>query len=533
MDPVSDLFAAVRVAAALVRGAELAQAPTLERPPRPEMGDYSTNAAMLLAPTLGEPPRDIAERLGEALSASLGHALERAEVAGPGFLNLHMADRWYLDSLGSSLEAGDAWGAGRPSRPERVLVEFVSANPTGPITVAAGRHAAYGDALCRILAFAGHAVEREYYVNDHGSQVRLFGESIRARAQGEEPPEGAYHGTYVTELAGRIAGAGSADPAELARRGVAATLEEVEATLERFRVQMDRFFSERTLHEEEAIARSLDLLEKRDHVYRYEDAVWLRSTTFGDDKDRVLARSSGELTYFAADIAYHADKFARGYDRAIDVLGADHHGYVPRMRAAWQALGGDPERIEFLIMQLVNLLEGGERMQMSKRDGEFVTLDDLVYDIGVDAARWFLLQRSHETTLDLDLALARSQSQDNPVYYVQYAHARMASILRRAGEQRLDEAGPVSDEPLHPSARLLVKRLLELPAEVEEAAARRAPHRLTVYAHETAQDFSAFYRDCKVLDTPNEPFRLALCVQAKQVIARCLDLLGIEAPEEM
>ena len=530
---MSELFAAVRAAAALVRGGELAQAPTFERPPRPEMGDYSTNTAMLLAPMLAEPPRDIAERLGEALTASLGPALDRAEVAGPGFLNLHMADRWYLDSLGTALEAGNEWGAGRPSRPERVLVEFVSANPTGPITVAAGRHAAYGDALCRILAFAGHAVEREYYVNDHGSQVRLFGESIRARALGEEPPEGGYRGAYVAELAGRIAEDGSADVDDLARRGVASMLEQAEATLRRFRVQVDRFFSERTLHEENAIARDLDMLEERGHVYRHEEAVWLRSTTLGDDKDRVLMRSSGELTYFAADIAYHADKLARGYDRAIDVLGADHHGYVARMRAAWQALGGDPDRIEFLIMQLVNLLEGGERVQMSKREGEFVSLDDLVDDIGVDAARWFLLQRSHETTLDVDLALARSQSQDNPVYYVQYAHARIASILRRAGEHKLGEAGPVTDAPLHPSARLLVKRLLELPAEVEEAAARRAPHRLTVYAHETAQDFSAFYRDCKVLDTPDEHFRLALCVEAKAVIARCLDLLGVEAPEEM
>ncbi len=533
MDPLSALFAAVREASGLVRGSNLAQAPTLERPPRPEMGDYSTNAAMLLAPVLGEPPPDIAERLGEALAASLGPALDRVEVAGPGFLNLHMADRWYLESLGTALEAGDAWGAGRPSTPERVLVEFVSANPTGPLTVAAGRHAAYGDALCRILAFAGHVLEREYYVNDHGSQVRLFGESIWARALGEEPPEGGYHGAYVTELAERIEDAGSAGADELARRGVAAMLAEVEATLRRFRVQVDRFFSERTLHEEGTIARSLDLLTEREHVYSHEGAVWLRSNTLGDDKDRVLMRSSGELTYFAADIAYHTDKLARGYDRAIDVLGADHHGYVARMRAAWQALGGDPERIEFLIMQLVNLLERGERVQMSKREGEFVTLDDLVDDIGVDAARWFLLQRSHETTLDVDLALARSQSQDNPVYYVQYAHARIASILRRAGERKLAEAGPVASQSVHPSARLLVKRLLELPREIEEAAARRAPHRLTVYAHETAQDFSAFYRDCKVLDNANERFRLALCVEAKRVIARCLDLLGVDAPEEM
>ncbi len=432
-DPITDLSAAVRDAAARVRGSELPQAPTLERPPRPEMGDYSTNAAMLLAPTLGEPPRDIAGRVAEELSKAPGDALERAEVAGPGFVNLHMSDRWYLDSLEAARGAGFDWGAGSPAEPERQLVEFVSANPTGPITVAAGRHAAYGDALCRILAFAGHSVEREYYVNDHGSQVRLFGESIRARARGEEPPEGGYRGSYVTELAARV----DTDAEDLSGPGVEAMMEQVAATLERFRVHMDRFFSERSLHEGGAISRELDLLEDREHVYPHEGAVWLRSTSLGDDKDRVLMRSNGELTYYAADIAYHQDKLERGYDRVIDVLGADHHGYVGRMLAAWQALGGEPGRLEYLIMQLVNLIEGGERVQMSKREGEFVTLDDLLDDIGVDAARWFLLQRSHDTTLDLDLDLARSQSQDNPVYYVQYAHARIASILRRAGEEKV------------------------------------------------------------------------------------------------
>jgi len=528
-DPISELSDSVRVAAARVRGAELPQAPTLERPPRPEMGDYSTNAAMLLAPTLGEPPRYIAARVADELTGAMGEALERAEVAGPGFVNLHMADRWYLDAMTSALDAGPDWGAGKPSAPERQLVEFVSANPTGPITVAAGRHAAYGDALSRILAFAGHEVEREYYVNDYGTQVWLFEESIRARAKGEEPPEGAYRGAYLTELAERL----DPDADDLAGRGVAAMMQQVEATLERFRVKMDRFFSERSLHEGGAIARELDLLEERDHVYSHEGAVWLRSTSLGDDKDRVLMRSTGELTYYAADIAYHQDKLERGYDRVIDVLGADHHGYVGRVLAAWKALGGDPERIEFLIMQLVNLMERGERVQMSKREGEFVTLDDLLDDIGVDAARWFLLQRSHETTLDLDLELARSQSQDNPVYYVQYAHARIASILRRAGEEKVAAASAEAGHPLHPSTKLVIKRLLELPAEVAEAAARRAPHRLTAYAHETAQDFSAFYRDCKVLDNPNERARLALCIETKAVLARCLDLLGVEAPEEM
>ena len=542
IDPVTELTGAVSEAAAHVRGdGGLGQPPGLERPPRADFGDYSTNAAMLLAPSLGQAPRAIAERLGGELSDRLGPAVERVEVAGPGFLNLFMADAWYLGAVAGLVAAGEDYGRGRPDPVERVNVEFVSANPTGPITVASGRHAAYGDALSRLLEYAGHRVEREYYVNDHGSQVRRFGESIGARARGQEPPEDGYRGDYVADLAASIEDSARADPDDLARRGVELMLEQIRVSLERFRVSMDRFSSEHELHESGHIERAIGLLEQRGHVYRHEGALWLRTTSFGDDKDRVLRRSTGEVTYFAADIAYHEQKRERGLDRSIDVWGADHHGYVGRMRAAWQALGADADRLELLIMQLVNLTEGGRRVQMSKREGEFVTLDDLVEDIGVDAARWFLLQRSHDTTLDLELELARQQSQENPVYYVQYAHARIASILRRAGEQRVAAALAAdlasSRERLHPSARGLVKRLLELPAEVREAAERRAPHRLTVYAHETAQEFSAFYRDCKVIGAAeeggDEDVRLAVCVLTRRVLARCLDLLGVEAPAEM
>lgn len=537
-DPVADLRTALADAATELRGATVQELPRLERPPKPDFGDYSTNAAMLLAPALGEPPRTIAERLGGLVGERLRQAVARVDVAGPGFLNLFMSDAWCRDALAHMAAAGDAYGSRVAAAPERVLVEFVSANPTGPITVASGRHAAYGDALCRVLAFAGHAVEREYYVNDHGSQIRLFGESILARARGEEPPEGGYRGAYVGRLAERIEGVAGADPDELAGRGVELMLADVRATLERFRVSFDRFFSERSLHERGAIDQTISLLEEREHVYPSEGAVWLRSTTMGDDKDRVLMRSSGEFTYFAADVAYHEDKRERGYDRHIVVLGADHHGYVGRMRAAWQALGGDPGAIEHPIMQLVNLLEAGERVQMSKRGGEFVTLDDLIDDIGVDTARFFLLQRSHDTTLDLDLALAREHSQENPVFYVQYAHARIASILRRAGEERVEAAlrsdiGRAEPHGLHPSGRALVKRLLEWPGEVAVAADRRAPHRLTAYVHDVAQDFSAFYRDCKVVGSEEEDFRIALCVQTKRVIAKGLELLGVEAPEAM
>jgi len=299
---------------------------------------------------------------------------------------------------------------------------------------------------------------------------------------------------------------------------------------------MDGFFSERSLHERGEVERAIEVLRDHGHVYEHDGAVWLRTTTLGDDKDRVLRRSNGEYTYFAADIAYHLHKAERGVDLSIAIWGADHHGHVTRMQAAWQELIETEQRLEILIMQLVNLLERGQRVQMSKREGEFVTLDDLVDDIGVDAARWFLLQRSHDTTVDLDLELARRAREDSPVYYPHYAHARIASILRRAGDERVQAAlaePGAAVAPLHASERALVKRLLEFPGEVAEAAERRAPHRLGTYVRELAQDFSAFYRDCKVLDTPEEGVRLALCVQVKRVIARTLDLLGVEAPERM
>ena len=441
-DPVAVLRREVLSAAASLRGdgVELAAEPGLARPKRAGQGDYATNAAMLMAPALREPPKAIAARLGELLAAALGDSLQRYEVAGPGFLNLVLSDRWHRDALASVLAAGDSFGGGGADPAERILLEFVSANPTAQLVAASGRHAAYGDSLARILKHHGHTVSREYYFNDAGSQIRRLGESVQARARGEEVAEDGYQGEYVAELAASIPGAASDDVDAVAARAVEILLEQIKTTLIRYDVHFDRFFSERVLHEgsPSPLQRAISILEAGGHVYRSEGAVWLRTTTFGDDKDRVLLRSSGEPTYFAADVAYMANKLERGWERELLPVGADHHGYVARLKAAFSALGNDPEMLEVLILQFVHLVEGEERTAMSKRRGDFVTLDELLDEIGVDAARFFMLQSSHDRTLDLDLDLARSQSRENPVYYIQYAHARIASMLAKLGSARVD-----------------------------------------------------------------------------------------------
>ncbi len=525
---------------------------TLERPPKPDFGDYSTNAALLLAPAAKSSPRELAGRLGELLSSRLSGELDRFEVAGPGFLNLYLSDSWHVRALAKVLEAGDDFGGGGMRERERVIVEFVSANPTGPMHVGHARNAAYGDALARLLAFCGHEVWREFYVNDAGSQIAKLGESILALANHMRVPEDGYRGEYVERLVASMTNATSRSAQELGRDAVDVMIGEIQRSLHEFRViGFDHWQRESVLHEPRAdllsedgralspVEHALELLERHGHTYRDDGALWLRSTDFGDDKDRVLVRSNGEHTYFASDIAYHQDKRERGFDRQVDVWGADHHGYIARMRAAYEALGGDPDHLEMLIMQLVHLVHRGERAQMSKRAGEFVTLDDLLDEIGVDAARWFLLSRSHDTTIDLDLDLAREQSSENPVYYVQYAHARIASMLAKAGQGRvegaLEEVGRAS-ERLHPAERALVKKLVGFGGEIDEAAMRRAPHRIATYALELAQDFTAFYRDCRVVgaETPVlESLRIALSVASQRTIARSLDLLGVSAPAEM
>ena len=513
--------------------------PSLERPRQADHGDYATNAAMLLAPVMKAKPRDVADQLVAGLTSRLGASLERVEVAGPGFLNLFLSDVWYVDALAHVLSAGDTYGAGGAAVFEKVDVEFVSANPTGPLHVGHARNAAYGDALARLFSFVGHDVTREFYINDFGSQVANFGRSVQARARGEEVPEDGYVGDYVATLALEIDDAATRPVDEVGREAVAMMVARARASLHAFGVEFDVWFSEESLHPE-GVRHGFDVLAAQGHTYESDGALWLRTTDFGDDKDRVIQRSTGEHTYFASDIAYAQNKRERGFDRMVYVLGADHHGYIARMRAAYEALGGEPDRLDLLIMQFVHLVRAGEKVSMSKRAGEFVTLDELVEEIGVDAARWFLLNRSHDTTIEVDLELATSETSENPVYYVQYAHARIAAVLRKAGDERvadaLAEGFPATGLSLHPSERALIAKLLAWPNEATESAERRAVHRIASYALELAQAFSAFYRDCQVVGVEPvelESFRIALSVATQRTIGRALDLLGVSAPTEM
>jgi len=540
--PIEDLRSAVAAAAAELRngGPAPSSAPTLERPKKAGFGDFSTNAAMLLAPALKAPPREIAEKLGAALQERLGAQVDHVEVAGPGFLNIFLADDWYTGAAAHVLAAGDGYGGGTADPPEKIQVEFVSANPTGPLTAASGRHAAYGDSLRRLFRFQGHEVEGEYYFNDAGAQIRKFGESIIARARGEEPPEGGYQGEYITELAREIPDAAELDADTVAAEGVSRIVERIRSTLASYHVEFDNWFREASLHEGDPSPVERALADLPEGVtYRADDALWLRTKELGgDNEDRVLVRRTGEPTYFASDVAYVESKLERGFDRFFIVLGSDHHGYIARMKGAVAALGADPARLEIPMLQFVHIVERGEKASMSKRRGDFIMLDDLISEIGADATRFFMLQRSHDSTVDLDLDLAREQSAENPVYYVQYAHARIARILEKIGAERVEQA--LSETPsgleLHPSERELVRKLLTFPAEVEEAAARRAPHRIATYALELGQAFAAFYRDCPVKDAEPEQlksFRIGLSVSAKRTLARALDLLGVSAPESM
>ena len=488
-------------------GAEVA----LERPGDAEHGDYATNIAMRLARDRKQPPREIAEQLVEQASGLAD--VERAEIAGPGFVNLWLTPAWYRDALAEILAAGDAYGGGFAQTKERVQVEMVSANPTGPITVAAARNGAYGDSVARLLAFAGNEVEREYYYNDAGAQMDRFRASVEARRRGEEPPEDGYQGEYIAELA------------KLPDDPVPAMLALIEATMERFRIHFDSWAKQSELEQ-----RLPEFLPRLD-TFEKDGAVWARSSAYGDEDDRVLIRSEGGApTYRAADVVYLADKLDRGLDRAIYVLGADHHGTRNWYAAVARMLGYDPGRVEVLLYQLVHLTRGGEAAKMSKRRGDVVFLDEFLDEVGVDAARWYLVSRGHDQAIEIDVDLAADKSQSNPVYYVQYAHARIAGILRNA-----EGAVPSSEPPAELAAeeRDLIKRLAEFPGVVAEATERRGPHAIPTYAIRVADDFHRFYHHHKVLGSEAESFRLGLVTATRSVIARALDLIGVEAPDTM
>jgi arginyl-tRNA synthetase len=484
---------------------------TLERPSDAEHGDYATNAALRLAGTRRQAPRELAAELVETAQAL--PEVERAEIAGPGFVNLFLSDAWFAEAVGEILTAGESFGGGWAEPKQRIQVEMVSANPTGPITVASARNGAYGDSVARLLEFGGHEVEREYYYNDAGAQMDSFRASVEAARRAEEPPEDGYRGDYIAEIA-REAG----DPVDAMRK-------HIEESLERFRIHFDSWANQSRVEQHVA-----ELLPRLD-TYEADGTLFARTSAFGDDKDRPLLRSSdGSFLYFAADVAYVKDKFERGFDRAIYVLGADHHGYVARLKAAAAMLGYDPDRLEVLLYQLVHLTKGGQTAKMSKRRGDVVFLDEFLDEIGVDAARWYLVKSGPDQGIEIDVDLAAEKSQKNPVYYVQYAHARIAGIVRNAGDAAVS---PELKGPLAPEERELIKRLSELPAIAADAAEHRGPQAIPAYAIRVADDFHRFYHEHRVLDSEQQAFRLALARATQIVIARSLDLIGVEAPDRM
>ena len=524
--------------------------PELERPRAREHGDWSTNLALVIAPKAKRPPRQVAEAIASNIQQE--PPITKVEVAGPGFINLFLGPEWLHDVLREILTKQEAYGRAQQPKGERVQVEFVSANPTGPLHVGTARNAALGDALADVMEAAGFEVEREYYFNDAGRQFDLFGESVEARylqkfGVAAEIPEGGYGADYVKELAEAIAAEHGdsllqVDPEErrkiIQTEAVQRTMDGIRETLARFRVRMDTWASQRMLWETGAISEVVDRLVNEGHAYQAEGAVCFRATAFGDDKDRVLIKSNGEPTYFAADCAYLLDKVGRGFDRLIYVWGADHHGDMARMHGVAQALGIDPRRIRILLYQLVHLSRGGEPVRMSRRSGDFVTLDELIDEVGADAARYTLLTRSPDSPIDFDIEAVTRQSMDNPVYYVQYAHARIASLSRVAADQGVQiEPWARADFGLlqHDAELELLRKLSEFPEVVDTAAATFAPHRLTRYAEDVAAAFHHFYAECRVItdDAALTQARLWLAAGARTVVGGALTLLGVSAPESM
>ncbi len=507
----------------------------LERPARREHGDWSSNVAMATRGAHGRNPRDVAGELVAVLEAAPPPHVERVEVAGGGFVNFHLRDTWLQDVLRDVVEGGeDGFARLDLGHGQRVNVEFVSANPTGPLHAGGGRWAAFGDSLGNILERCGHEVHREYYLNDRGVQMELFAASLAARKAGTDLPEDGYQGEYIREWAAEMPD--DADPGEWGEQRV---LRDLAASLEAIGVHFDTWFSERTLAESGAIDATLADLRSRGAAYDEDGAVWLRTTDYGDAKDRVLVKSDGEPTYLLGDLAYHRSKHERGHQLLIDIWGADHHGHVLRLQAGMQALGYAPEELEIILGQLVNLVRGGQEVRLSKRSGEIVLLDDVVEAVGPDVARLTFLLQSLDTRQTFDLELVTAQSNENPVFYVQYAHARIHSIGRRAAEAGIVRA-PLAEADLalltHERELDLLRKLSELPDVVALACVDRAPHKVTTWVRELAERFHGFYHDCYVIgDVPPDltQARLWLVDAARIGLAIGLGLLGVSAPESM
>jgi arginyl-tRNA synthetase len=508
-------------------------APGIERPAHAEHGDYATNAALQLAPAARANPMAIAETLVRHLEPP--DAVGETTVEKPGFINFRLDPGWLAAQVPAILAAGPAWGRSSGRQGERINVEFISANPTGPLHVGNGRGGFIGDALANLFEAAGAEVGREYYVNDYGSQVRDFGQSVYLARTGQSGEAG-YRGAYIGQLAAEVPEevVNAVNPLEaIGEWAWNRVYDDIKRTIARLRMKIDVYRSERELHAAGEVADGIERLRAAGHVYESEGATWFRSTTFGDDKDRVLLRSNGEPTYFAADVAYLLDKFGRGFDHLVYILGPDHHGTIKRWKGAASGLGYDPDAVEILIYQHVSLAGG---TAMSKREGAFVTLDELVDEVGADATRFLFTLRSANQTLEFDLDLAKQESNENPVYYVQYAHARCSSILRQEAAAALPEdPGEATALLVHPAEQALIRHLLRMPEVVADSGDRRETHEPPRYAMEAAQLFSQFYRDCRVLtdDAALSTARLAVVRATRQVLANSLALIGVTAPDSM
>jgi len=524
--------------------ASLPASVTVERPRNPEHGDYATNIALQVAKRAGVAPRDLAAWVAERLAAASGVA--RVDIAGPGFLNITLDAAAQGELARTVVTAGAAYGRNDALAGQRVNLEFVSANPTGPIHIGGVRWAAVGDALARLFEASGAELAREYYFNDHGAQIDRFARSLLAAAKGEPTPEDGYGGAYIGEIAAQVLALAPdaldrPDAQEVFRKiGVNLMFDEIKSSLKEFGVVFDVYFHEDLLHSTGAIERAVEVLRKQGHVYDSDGAVWLRTTDFGDDKDRVLIKSDGAPAYFSADAAYYLDKRGRGFDVCLYLLGADHTGYVARLKALAACAGDDPKRnIEVLIGQLVNLVKDGEPIRMSKRAGNVITLADLVESIGVDAARYALARASVNQTIDLDLDLWTRRTNDNPIYYVQYAHARISSVLRNGAELGIDRGELKPELLVHDREGALLGALGEFPRVVASAAELREPHRIAHYLESLAGTYHRFYDDCRVLPRGDEETtdlhraRLWLCEATRTVLANGLALVGVSAPERM